>query len=120
MVVLGASNKPERYSFLAVQRLQAAAIRVIPVHPVLTSILDIPVFKSLADIHETVHTITVYLNAHAAESMIEEMVAIKPQRVIFNPGAESALLSRELKSLCIEVLNACTLVLISTGRLFSL
>ena len=51
--------------------------------------------------------------------MADAMIALKPQRVIFNPGAESALLSSALAVQGIEVLNACTLVLIATGRLFS-
>ena len=40
----------------------------------------------------------------------------KPKRIIFNPGTENPELEKLAKDNQIEVLEACTLVLLSTGQ----
>jgi hypothetical protein len=44
---------------------------------------------------------------------------ITPKRIIFNPGAENWNLYRKAKEAGIEVLNACTLVMLTTGQYMS-
>jgi len=60
VAVLGASNKPERYSFQAVKRLAEKGHAVCPVHPALATIDGVPVFRQLGDIPVPLHTLTVY------------------------------------------------------------
>jgi len=50
VAVLGASNKPARYSYQAVKLLAEKGHAVFPIHPVISEIEGIPVFKRLADI----------------------------------------------------------------------
>ncbi len=47
--------------------------------------------------------------------MIDEILAAKPQRIIFNPGAENEELAAAASSAGIEVVEACTLVMLRTG-----
>ncbi|MGI8955917.1 MAG: CoA-binding protein [Chthoniobacterales bacterium] len=47
--------------------------------------------------------------------MIEEIVAAQPQRIILNPGAENDELAAAASSAGIEVVEACTLVMLRTG-----
>ena len=47
VVVLGASNNPERYSNMAINRLLDNGHEVIPVHPTLERIGDLAVTPSL-------------------------------------------------------------------------
>ena len=53
----------------------------------------------------------------AAESYlkIDEIVALRPERVIFNPGSESPRMERALERERIAHERACTLVLLRTG-----
>ena len=62
VAVLGASNKPERYSFKAVRMLREKGHTPYPVHPALAEVDGLPVFPSLSAIPAAVDTITVYLS----------------------------------------------------------
>lgn len=115
-VVLGASPKTERISNQAVAELKDAGYRVVPVHPLAEEIQGLAVSASLSEISEPVDTLTVYLNSARSSDLQEEIVALKPRRVIFNPGAENPALQSLLSSAGVEVENACTLVLLRTGQ----
>jgi hypothetical protein len=116
VAVVGASNKPERYSYRAVKRLAEKGHAVFPVHPAIAEIDGIPVFKCLADIPAAIHTITVYLAPERSAALADEILSARPRRVIFNPGAENPDLARRLQETGIEVENACTLVLLKTNQ----
>jgi predicted CoA-binding protein len=114
--ILGASDKPDRYSHRAFTMLQEHGHCVIPVHPSLTEIEGVPVVSSLEKITEPVDTLTLYLRPELSEPLAGEMIALGPRRVIFNPGTESDSLAEKLRSAGIETENACTLVLLQTGQ----
>lgn len=116
VVVLGASDQPDRYSHQAVILLTESGHRVIPVHPSLAKIAEIPVCHRLEEIAETVHTLTLYLNPARLESMQEAIRNVHPQRVIFNPGTKSTALQKFLTASGIPWIEACTLVLLRTGQ----
>ena len=116
VAVLGASNKPERYSYKAMKLLMEKGHAVFPVHPVLAEIDGMPVFKRLMDIPVPLHTITVYVGPDRSSALAAELLAARAKRVIFNPGAENPDLSRQLQAVHVEALNACTLVLLKTDQ----
>ena len=113
---MGASNKPERYSFQAVKLLAEKGHAVFPVHPALATIDGVPVFKQLGDIPVPLHTLTVYVGPERSTALAAAILAARPQRVIFNPGAENPVLAQQLQAAGIQVENACTLVLLRTGQ----
>jgi predicted CoA-binding protein len=115
-VVLGASKKPERYSYKAVVKLREHGHEVIPVHPQFEEIEGIPVVKTIADIQDPVDTVTVYLSPGISAKMEADLLRLAPRRVIFNPGAENPELQKVLSDHGILVEEACTLVLLSTGQ----
>jgi predicted CoA-binding protein len=116
VAVMGASSNPERYSYRAVKMLAEHGHKVFPVHPARRPIDGIPCYGSLGEIPEPVDTITVYLGAKNSAPIINEIVGAKPRRVILNPGAESDQLQSACVDAGIDVLEACTLVLLSTGQ----
>ncbi|MBN1866797.1 CoA-binding protein [Candidatus Sumerlaeota bacterium] len=116
VVVLGASPKPERYSYQAVTLLAEKGHAVFPVHPRIDEISGILVFKRVGDVPKPIHTVTMYVGPHRSSPLAEEILAACPERVIFNPGAENPELVRRLEADGIECLNACTLVLLGTGQ----
>ncbi|HNT36208.1 MAG TPA: CoA-binding protein [bacterium] len=115
VAILGASNKPDRYSYKAFKSLQANGHTPLPVHPVLAEIEGVPVHRSLSAVPVTIETITVYLSAANSDAIADEILNCGARRVIFNPGAENPPLETQLQARGIEVLKACTLVLLSTG-----
>ncbi len=115
VVVLGASNKSRRYSNQAIRLLLEKGYRVTPVHPRLEFIEDLPVANRLQTVPQPVDTLTLYVGPQRMEPMIDEVVLLAPQRVIFNPGSESAALKQRLEQAGIHWLEACTLVMLRIG-----
>jgi uncharacterized protein len=116
VAILGASNKPERYSHQAIVLLARKGHAVFPVHPALAEIDGHPVFKRLADIPAPLHTITMYVSSALSTDMADEILAAKPMRAIFNPGTENPELEQRLAAAGTEVVQACTLVMLGTGQ----
>jgi predicted CoA-binding protein len=114
-LVLGASPLSDRYSHIAVRRLLAAGYPVVAVGrregviDGLVILRDVP--EGLAP-----HTVTLYLNAHNQAEWAERLLALRPTRIIFNPGAENAALADQARERGVEVLDACTLVMLATGQ----
>jgi len=116
VAVLGASNKPERYSYQALMLLKENGHAVFPVHPTLQTIQDLPVYAALGKIPVPLDVVSVYLSAANQARVEEDILRSRPRRVIFNPGAENPALAERLRAAGIETLNACTLVLLKTGQ----
>ncbi|HBJ84081.1 MAG TPA: CoA-binding protein [Verrucomicrobiales bacterium] len=116
VVILGASDNPERYSHRALLLLRKHGHEVVPVHPKLTEIEGIAVVADLSAITGPVDTVTMYVGAAISNGLAEKLTALKPRRVIFNPGAENAALVADLEKAGIACEEACTLVLLNTGQ----
>lgn len=114
--VVGASPNPERYSNKAVRALLDHGHSVIPVHPAVPEVHGVTVVTSLADIDQEVDTVTLYVNAAQSTQLQEALLDLYPRRVIFNPGAENTDLRIALERENIECLEACTLVMLTTGQ----
>ena len=116
VVVLGASDRPERYANKAILQLMDQGHHVIPVHPRLKEVAGLPVMTTLGEIEAVVDTVTLYVNPNISGTMTEALIAMKPRRVIFNPGTESPELEVILQQSGIASEDACTLVMLGTGQ----
>lgn len=116
VAVLGASDKTDRYSYKALKMLKDKGHWPFPIHPVLKAVDGQPVYAKLTDITEPVHTVTVYLSAENSNKAAGDLLAGQIKRVIFNPGAENPALAAQLKDKGVEVVEACTLVMLTTGQ----
>ena len=114
-VVLGASPDRSRYSNLAVNRLSQHGHEVVPVGIRSGEIAGIEIVKGTPPL-EGVDTITLYLNAERQKQYYDYIFSLHPARLIFNPGAENPELSKLAEEKGIEPMEACTLVLLSTGQ----
>lgn len=116
VVVLGASPKPHRYANKAIRLLLEYGYAVLPVHPKLDEIENLPVKHQLGQIDESIDTLTLYLGEKASTPIIDDIVKLKPRRVIMNPGTESAALESALAEQGIDFVKDCTLVMLREGR----
>jgi uncharacterized protein len=115
VVVLGATPKTDRYAFLAMQRLREHGHQAIPVNPAFTEVLGEKCHPSIRDVPAPIDTVTMYLGPARSTPLIDEILAAKPHRIIFNPGAENEALAKAAQAAGIEVVNDCTLVMLNTG-----
>lgn len=116
VVVLGASAKPDRFAYKAVRLLKHHDYSVTPVHPKLTQSQGLQVASNLSAISKPIDTLTLYVGPARLSGMIEDILAVKPARVIFNPGTESQELQTALDQANIAWQEDCTLVLLNNGR----
>jgi len=114
-LVLGASANPERYSYLALTRLQHSGHPVVAIgkKKAMVNGVEINTDKSLAS---DIDTVTLYLNPIHQKEYYNYIISLKPKRIIFNPGTENSELEALAKANGIEPVQACTLVLLSTGQ----
>jgi len=116
VVVLGASQKRERYSNKAIRLLKDHGYRVIPIHPIQNEIEGLDVIHDLGLIDEHVDTLTIYVGHERIHPMISQIIQIKPGRVILNPGTESPELEEVFNQHEIPFVKGCTLVMLQTDQ----
>ncbi len=116
VAVLGASQNTEKYSHLAVMLLKSKGHEVYPINPSLEDIEGIRCYPSLQAIPEKMHTVSVYLSKEVSSKIGADLLKAAPSRIIFNPGAENEALEEKARAQGIQVLEACTLVMLKTGQ----
>ncbi len=114
-LVLGASGNPSRYSNIAINRLRRHAHPVVAIGKRNGTVADVPVETQTKPIKD-LDTITLYLNPTNQKPYYDYIVSLKPKRIIFNPGTENEELEELAHKNGIETLQACTLVMLSTGQ----
>ncbi len=113
-MVIGASDNPARYSYLAITMLREKGHPVIAIGNRKGQVRDVSFSKERPK--ETVDTVTLYLNSTNQKEYYDYLLSLQPHRIIFNPGAENPELKRIAEEKGIRCLEACTLVLLSTGQ----
>ena len=113
-LVLGASPRPERYSYSAVKKLLAFHIPVIAVGLREGEIMGVAIHKLFPEISE-IHTVTLYVGTKNQPVYSDYILKLHPQRVIFNPGTENPEFEKILRDRGIEVVRGCTLIMLDQG-----
>ena len=115
VAVLGASPKPDRYAFKAMELLKEYGHKPVLVNPAFSEILGEKCYPGIAGAPQPIDTVTLYLRAARSNPLIDEILSVKPRRIIMNPGAENEALAEKARDRGIEVIEACTLVMLRTG-----
>lgn len=113
-VVLGASENPERYAYLAAQKLQRYGHEVVPVGLKAGRIGELTILAGQPVVDE-VDTVTLYVGPKNQPAWYDYIFSLHPKRIIFNPGTENPELEQLARDRGIEVTEACTLVMLSVG-----
>ncbi|MFT4023246.1 MAG: CoA-binding protein [Flavihumibacter sp.] len=114
-LVLGASANPNRYSYLAVNKLRAAGHPVEAIGRRAVQVNDVQV-RTGTDPLRGIDTVTLYLSPENQQPYYDYILGLHPKRIIFNPGAENEELAGKARAAGICPQEACTLVLLSTGQ----
>ncbi len=113
-LVVGASTNPSRYANIATNRLLENGHSVILFGLKNGEIFSIPIYTEW-DKTWLIDTVTLYIGPQNQPEYIDRIIALKPRRVIFNPGTENDNFINLLQENGIETEIACTLVLLATG-----
>jgi hypothetical protein len=114
-LVLGASEKTDRYSNKAIRMLREYGFQVVAMGLREGQVLDVPIVKQPI-LNQKIDTVTLYLNPHNQQPHYQYILSLQPRRIIFNPGTENPELIQLAQEKGIETLEACTLVMLSTRQ----
>lgn len=116
VAILGASDNPERFAYKAFVMLKEYGHNPIPVGKNMNTLEGHTVYEKLSDIKTPVETLTMYVRAEVSSQLKNEILSLKPRRVIFNPNTENPELEKALEEAGIHTVEACTLVLLRTNQ----
>ncbi len=114
-LVMGASENPERYSNKAILSLKRKGHEVVALGKTGGSVQGVEIHKE-PEQRDDIDTVTLYLNPMHQKQYYDYILSLKPRRIIFNPGTENEELEKLAFQNDIEFLEACTLVMLSTGQ----
>ena len=116
VMILGASDRPASYAYKAIQAVLANGHTVVPVNPKRKTVAGLECLPSPSAYSGHVDTVTVYVNPARLRTIAAELVALRPGRIIFNPGTEDDQMEEFVSNSGIAVLRACTILLSNTGQ----
>ena len=113
--IIGASDNPDRYAFLAAESLKCKGFEILLINPSKKNILGKPCYTSLLEAPLRAETVTVYVNSERFKGHLKSIIELKPSRIIFNPGTESPECYSTLRENGIQVVEGCTLVMLDSN-----
>jgi uncharacterized protein len=114
-LVIGASDDSARYSNMAIKSLRKHEHDVEGIGNRPGTVLDVTFGKERKDF-AGIDTVTLYINPARQSDYYDYILSLHPKRIIFNPGTENPELERLAEAKGIKTMEACTLVLLSTGQ----
>ncbi len=114
-LILGATPNPQRYAYLAAERLRRAGHSIIPVGIKSGTVQGEEILNGQPDVPE-VDTVTLYVGPRHQPAYYDWLLRVAPKRIIFNPGTENPELMRLAREAGIETVTGCTLVMLGTGQ----
>ena len=113
MLILGATENPDRYSCKTAKALDRNGYEVVAVGFKSGFIKHIIIRTGMPEIDD-VDTVLLYMGKKKQSEFHDYIIGLKPRRVIFNPGAENPELQEILKEKGIEAIEDCGLIMINT------
>lgn len=114
-LVIGASKNPNRYSYLAINKLVSHHIPTKAIGLRKATVAGVE-FNTEKIAFPDIDIVTLYLGPPRQPEYYGYIISLQPNRVIFNPGTENPEFFKLLRENNIEVEIACTLVLLSTNQ----
>lgn len=116
-VIIGSSPNPDRYAYLAAQKLTSFNHEIVPIGIKSGNIFgrEILDLRSKPEINN-VDTVTLYISPQNQDQWIQYIIDLKPKRIIFNPGTENLTFAQNAQEQNIETIEACTLVMLNIGN----
>ena len=115
VAILGASNKPERYSYKAFLKLREYGYETYLISPRYKAIEGQKVYASVNEV-KNIDTLTIYVNPSILQKLVDQIITLHPRRIIFNPGTEDPDSEKQFQDHGIATEHACTLVLLATKQ----
>lgn len=114
-LIIGATPNSDRYAYRAAHMLTSKGHTIVNIGIKHGEVAGVKIEKALTP-YQDIDTVTLYIGVDLQKEYYDYILATKPKRVIFNPGTENPSFEKLLDLHGIEPVEACTLVLLSTGQ----
>jgi len=114
-LVIGATSKPERAVYKAVEMLVAKGHSVLALGQNKGEIAGVKINTKAIPV-KNIDTISLYINPSRQRDYYNYIVDIKPKRVLFSPGTENPELYQLLELNNIKYEESCTMVLLTLNK----
>ena len=114
-LIIGSSPDPTRYSHIAMERLVSHGHWVEGIGRREFFFKNFFMGRERKDWPD-IDTVTMYISPLHQPEYYAYILSLKPRRIIFNPGTENPYFAAMAEKEGIEALEACTLVMLSTGQ----
>ena len=110
VVIIGASNNPDKYGNRAVRAYLKGGYTVYPINLNEDTIEGLKVYKSILDVPDEIDLASMYVLPEIGLEVIEEVAKKGVKDVFLNPGAESGELIDKARELGLNPIVACSIV----------
>jgi predicted CoA-binding protein len=114
-VVLGATDNPSRFAYLAANKLKRFGHQVVPVGLRNGEVAGEKILTDKNPVAD-VDTVTLYVGTRNLHHWFDYILSLNPKRIIFNPGTENDELVAKARAADIQTVYDCTLVMLSQGK----
>jgi predicted CoA-binding protein len=104
VAVVGISDKPERASHGITKFLKGLGVDVVGVNPMLTEVLGVKVYPSLADIPGSIDVVDVFRRSDTVGPIVDEAVAVGAKTVWMQEGVENEYAAKVAREAGLDVI----------------
>ncbi len=117
VLLIGATEKTDRYAYMATELLLSSGYQVILVGIKSGNIFNNKIYTLHDSFIQSIKpsVITLYINPVIQEQYKSLFLTWQPKHVIFNPGTENPDLEENLMQHNINCMEGCTLVMLKSG-----
>lgn len=112
VAILGVNPNPQGSAYKAQQTLAVKGHTPVPINPFFEEVDGLVCYPNLLSCPKKIDTVTVYVKPKILGDLLEDILDTMPRRVILNPGYECKGAEVVLRQAGIEVVKACTLLLL--------
>ncbi len=110
IAIIGASSNRAKYGNKAVRAFLQQGYTVYPVNPNEPEVEGLETFKTVRDVPERPHMISVYVPPPVLLRVLPDIAARGCEELWLNPGTESDEVLAEAERLGLNVIQACSIV----------
>ena len=110
VAIIGASSDRKKFGNKAVRAYDKLGWTVYPINPRQTQIEGLKAYRSIRDVPQPLTRVSVYVPPAIGFTLLDDIAAVKPEVVFFNPGSESPELIEKASALGLNAVVACSII----------
>jgi hypothetical protein len=110
VAIIGASTDRSKFGNKAVRAYVKLGWIVYPVNPNADMVEGIKAYRSIADVPQPLKRVSIYLPPSVGMTILDDILAAKPEELFLNPGSESPELIEKAYAIGLKPAVACSIL----------